>query len=264
MVSHWCVVPTFCSNEGITEWKSCWSLPFVVDIHEATMSAWITPLKIFWLCSIIMMYLHCTTLLERSFSQIDTWWDRRNLGTNSHGKITWKRKKYHNWCQTLQWRHNGRDDVSNYQPYDDLLNGLFRHRSMETSKLRVTCLCEGNSPVTGEFPAQRASSAENVSIWWRHHGWLIVGDVILAAIPMELQLLTYVLWRLQTETFSALLFLCVGSPPVTDGFPSQRDSDADLWCSFVVSYSERTVGQTLDWQVIRDAMTDTWRRSNGL
>ena len=23
--------------------------------------------------------------------------------------------------------------------------------------------------VTGEFPAQRASNAENVSIWWRHH-----------------------------------------------------------------------------------------------
>ena len=28
-------------------------------------------------------------------------------------------------------------------------------------KLRVTGLCEGNSPVTGEFPAQRASNAEN-------------------------------------------------------------------------------------------------------
>ena len=26
-----------------------------------------------------------------------------------------------------------------------------------------------NSPVTGEFPAQRASNAENASIWWRHH-----------------------------------------------------------------------------------------------
>ena len=27
----------------------------------------------------------------------------------------------------------------------------------------------GNSPVTGEFSSQRASNAENVSIWWRHH-----------------------------------------------------------------------------------------------
>ena len=36
------------------------------------------------------------------------------------------------------------------------------------SKLRVTGLCAGNSPVTGEFPAQMASNTENVSIWWRH------------------------------------------------------------------------------------------------
>ena len=39
----------------------------------------------------------------------------------------------------------------------------------KTSKLHVTGLCVGNSPVTSEFPAQRASNAENVSIWWRHH-----------------------------------------------------------------------------------------------
>ena len=40
----------------------------------------------------------------------------------------------------LQWRHNG------------LLGGLFGRRSKKTPKLRVTGLCEGNSPVTGEFP----------------------------------------------------------------------------------------------------------------
>ena len=39
------------------------------------------------------------------------------------------------------------------------------------STLRVTFFA-GNSPVTGEFPAQGASNAENVSIWWRHHGLL--------------------------------------------------------------------------------------------
>ena len=26
------------------------------------------------------------------------------------------------------------------------------------------------SGVAGEFPAQRASNAEKVSMWWRHHG----------------------------------------------------------------------------------------------
>ena len=39
-----------------------------------------------------------------------------------------------------------------------------RRRSKKTSKLRVTGLCAGNSPVTTEFPAQSASNAENVSI----------------------------------------------------------------------------------------------------
>ena len=59
--------------------------------------------------------------------------------------------------------------ASQIQPHDCLLNQLFRHRSKKTSKLRVTGFCEGNSPVTGEFPTQRASNAENVSIWCRHH-----------------------------------------------------------------------------------------------
>ena len=76
------------------------------------------------------------------------------------------------WCDllwTLQWRYNGHDIVSNHQPHACLFNRLFRRRSKKTSKLRVTGLCAGNSPLTGEFPAQMASNAENVSIWWRPH-----------------------------------------------------------------------------------------------
>ena len=68
--------------------------------------------------------------------------------------------------RTLRWRHNERDCVSNHQPHDCLISRLFRRRSKETSKLRATGLCAGNSPVTDEFPAQRASNAENISIWW--------------------------------------------------------------------------------------------------
>ena len=40
---------------------------------------------------------------------------------------------------------------------------------MKTSKLRVIGLCEGNSPVAGEFLAPRARNTENVSISWCHH-----------------------------------------------------------------------------------------------
>ena len=65
---------------------------------------------------------------------------------------------------SLQWRHNGRDGVSNHQPHDCLLNRLSRHKSKKTSKRRVIGLCEGKSQETGEFPAQRDSYAEIVAI----------------------------------------------------------------------------------------------------
>ena len=85
---------------------------------------------------------------------------------------------------TNQWRHNGRDSVSNYQPHDCLLNRLFRRRSKKTSKLLVIGFCAANSSGTVEFPAQRASNAENdvIMIWrsgtvdviestWIKEGW---------------------------------------------------------------------------------------------
>ena len=49
-------------------------------------------------------------------------------------------------ANTLHWRHNDHDGVSNHQPHGCLLNRLFRHKSKKTSKLRVTGLCAGNSP----------------------------------------------------------------------------------------------------------------------
>ena len=68
--------------------------------------------------------------------------------------------EYRESSYSLQWRHNGRDGVSNHQPYDCLLDRLFRRISKKTPKIRVTGLCAGNSPVTGECPAQMASNAE--------------------------------------------------------------------------------------------------------
>ena len=50
--------------------------------------------------------------------------------------------------------------------YSTIRSGIDQRKK---SKLRVTGLCEGNSPVTGKFPTQRASNTENVSIWWLHH-----------------------------------------------------------------------------------------------
>ena len=84
-------------------------------------------------------------------------WIRSNFYQNGWTTLTF----------VLQWRQNG---ASNHRRFDGLLNRLFRRRSKKASKLHITGLCGRNSPVTGEFPSQRASNAENVSIWWRHHG----------------------------------------------------------------------------------------------
>ena len=64
------------------------------------------------------------------------------------------------YISPLLWRHHGGDSVSSHQPHDCLFNRLIRRKSKKTSKLRVTGLCAGNSPGTGEFPAQMASNAE--------------------------------------------------------------------------------------------------------
>ena len=127
------------------------------------------------------------------------------------------KKEYGN---ALQWRHYGRNSVSNHQPHHCFLKGLIRRRSKKTWKLRVTGLCAGNSPGTGEFPAQMASNAENVSIWWRHHvnglfAWMLgtriltgvlpenvikVISIVCPAISLKLSCLKLTYWERMTHT----------------------------------------------------------------
>ena len=75
--------------------------------------------------------------------------------------------------------------------YSTVYSGAYQRK---TSKLRVIGLCAGNSLVTGEFTAQMASNAENVSIWLRHRvftvlckGKFIQTYVINAKVAMKRQ-----------------------------------------------------------------------------
>ena len=65
-----------------------------------------------------------------------------NLETTYHHCFEGKKSP-----QPLQWRHKLHNGVSNHQRLSCLLNCLFRHRSKKTSRLYITGLCEGNSPV---------------------------------------------------------------------------------------------------------------------
>ena len=82
-----------------------------------------------------------------------------------------------------------------------------RCRSKKTSKLRVTGLCAVNSPV--------ASNAENVSIWWRHHGWsnhmiTIIIDNVTHNKTKQTQNSVYISWALMCcSVILRNCFLCV-------------------------------------------------------
>ena len=63
--------------------------------------------------------------------------------------------------------------ITRLTSHDCLLNHLFTAQVNKNIKTPHPWPCLGNSPVTGEFHVQKASNAENVSIWWRrtrrHH-----------------------------------------------------------------------------------------------
>ena len=88
-------------------------------------------------------------------------------------------------------RHNERDGVSNHMRLDCLFKRLFQSRSNKTSKLRGTCLCDGNPPVNGGFPTQSDSNVENGSIWWRHHVFIFI-----RVYSMELGIKLCRFWRI--------------------------------------------------------------------
>ena len=72
------------------------------------------------------------------------------------GRVKW-RKFLRHYCDVIM----GMMASQITSLHDCLLNRSFRRRSKKTSKLCVTGLCAGNSAIY---------NAENVSIWWRHHG----------------------------------------------------------------------------------------------
>ena len=101
-------------------------------------------------------------------------------------------------------------------------------QSKKTSKLRATGLCAGNSPETGECPAQLISNAENSSIWWRHHvGNVLHIDSIVSASRNKL-FVSYA-WLLHRYP-SGVGFVCVkcqalAPPKWSTGFCQRRYSN---------------------------------------
>ena len=121
---------------------------------------WNSYTRVLWFTIIIAFAVKVRLIISSRFQYVTAGMVSITLLTISQSEATFD-ETYH---LSLQWRHNGRDSVSNHQPHHCLLNGLFRRRSKKTSKLRVTGHLCGEFTGPGEFPAQMASNAENVSI----------------------------------------------------------------------------------------------------
>ena len=157
-------------------------------------------------------------------------------------KLTYQVSFPYMYVATLQWLHNGRDGVWNHQPHHCLFNRLFRCKSKKTSKLRVTGLCEGNSPVTGEFPAQRASNAENVSIWWRHHEPSMVISVpadvptinVTAPSASVLMIADNISWGTMKNTYDLYNVSTIGWRRQLKSFPVESNTELKYQNSIII------------------------------
>ena len=102
---------------------------------------------------------------------------------------------------SFQWHHNGCYGISNHWRLDCLLDRLFRRRSMKTSNLRVTGLCEGNSLVTGEFPSLRASNAEGKCFYLMVSSWYNMMSYIFSIIIWAGKCYKYICKLLNSKAF---------------------------------------------------------------
>ena len=114
-------------------------------------------------------------------------------------------------CWALQWRHNDHDGVSNHQPYGCLLKRLYMRWSKKTSKLRVTGLCEGNSPGPVNSPHKGPVTRKKFSF----------DDVIMDLTPYWIPIIMATSWH---GNASPITGFCDGNPPVTGRVPSQKKS----------------------------------------
>ena len=103
----------------------------------------------------------------------------------------------------------------------------------ENTKVRT-----GNSPVTVEFPAQRASNAENISIWWRNRVLPHLLAMLEQPTSWHLQCfgLLHVIYFSSQDDVINWKHLC-GEFTGHRWIPLTKASDTELWC-FVWSAPE--------------------------
>ena len=120
-------------------------------VHDSRTSFWLRSvlwLGIYWVYQypsgrLAPLLLIIASVAEKPpsiiWAHIITWFQEEFILLQIESRHRFNRTKH----RSLQWRCNERHGVSNHLHLDCLLNRLFRRTSKETSKVRVTSLCEG-------------------------------------------------------------------------------------------------------------------------
>ena len=168
-----------------------WSLIFYfyITLH-------LTPYSPYWIARFLVwiniahwyvhayIYIYKFMLLHCSVGECTLW----NFAVNLlSAKILIRWKYVESNLDHVKCQISGMDSINHYVdvimetkasqitsltiPYSIVYSGGDQRWHQRSASLAI---CAGNSPVTGEFPAQMASNAENVSIWWRH-------DIVLSS-----------------------------------------------------------------------------------
>ena len=83
-------------------------------------------------------------------------------------------------CLSLQWRHNGCLKSPAFRLFTQAFVQAQIKENIKAPRHRPLC-----EEFSGEFPAQRASKAENVFIWWRHHAMCLQMSYHLTMLGLQ-------------------------------------------------------------------------------
>ena len=87
-------------------------------------------------------------------------------------------------------------------------------------------------------------------------------DILQATFSTFTEICSYVWWRHQMETFSALLAICAGNSSVPREFPAQRPVTRSFDVSFDLRLNKRLSKQSWGWW-FETLPLPLWRHSNG-
>ena len=128
--------------------------PMKIDEIELTEGSW---------------FLRLRPPTIRSLHLCAGYWHHGIMATGIEGTRVSKSSGGDRWLITLEWRHSGRDGVSNHQSHDCSLNRFFRRRSRKHQSSTSLAFVRGFHRWPVNSPRKGPVTRKMLPLLWRHH-----------------------------------------------------------------------------------------------